>query len=193
RGRASPPRGGGRRGWAARRSRRWWGVRGGLGPPRPLLEHREHPVGHDETADHVRRAEDDGEEPEHDAQRAGDRARDEHRADDDDTVDRVRAGHERGVQGRGHLRDDLEPDEDREDEDVGGDDCLRGHADLAGAGGRSPPTSRAFFVASWTTSPVFVMTVPFTTSSFMSTFSVPSLASMRPSRLATFREYIWLA
>ena len=41
----------------------------------------------------------------------------EHRADDHDAVDRVRARHQRRVQHRRHLRDHLEAEEDREHED----------------------------------------------------------------------------
>ena len=44
-------------------------------------------------------------------------AGDEHRADDHDPVDRVRARHQRRVQQRRHLRDHLEAEEDREHED----------------------------------------------------------------------------
>ena len=43
-------------------------------------------------------------------------ARDDHRADDHDPVDRVRARHQRRVQHRRHLRDHLEAEEDREHE-----------------------------------------------------------------------------
>ena len=45
------------------------------------------------------------------------RAGDEHRADEDDAVDRVRPRHERRVQQRRHARDELEAEEDGEDED----------------------------------------------------------------------------
>ena len=41
----------------------------------------------------------------------------EHRADDHDPVDRVRPRHQRRVQQRRHLRDHLDPEEDREHED----------------------------------------------------------------------------
>src|SRR4029077_20581609 len=151
-----------------------------------LLEHREHPVGHDEAADDVRRAEHDRQEPEDRAEGATDRAGHEHRADDHDPVDRVRAAHQWGVQSRRHLRNDFEADEDREDEDIGRDDRLGGHAGtLCG--------SRTFFVCSCTTSPSFVITVPLMTSSFMSRLSLPSFVIISPSRLWMLREYIWLA
>ena len=39
------------------------------------------------------------------------------RADDDDAVDEVRPRHQRRVQHRRHLRDHLDPEEDREHED----------------------------------------------------------------------------
>src|SRR5690242_20186950 len=60
-----------------------------------LLEHLEHPVGHDEAADHVRGGEHDGREPDHPGERAlvGQPEHD-HRPDDHDPVNRVRAAHQ---------------------------------------------------------------------------------------------------
>src|SRR5439155_643142 len=70
-----------------------------------------------------------------------------------------------------------------EDEGVGRDDEVI-HAAFS---------ATSFLVCSCTTSPSLVITVPLMTSSVMSRFSLPSLVIIRPSRLATFREYIWLA
>src|SRR5947209_15496682 len=83
-----------------------------------LLEHLEHAVGHDEAADDVRGAEHDGEEAHdpHERPLVTD-AEHEHRADDDDPVDRVRARHQRRVQQCRHLRDHLEAEKDGEHED----------------------------------------------------------------------------
>ena len=52
------------------------------------------------------------------------RAGHEDRAEQDHAVDRVGAGHQRRVQRRGHLGDDLDADEDAEDEDRQPDDAL---------------------------------------------------------------------
>ncbi len=69
-------------------------------------------------------------------------AGDQDRADQDDAVDRVGAGHQRRVQRRGDLGDHLEADEDAEDEDRQPDDGLA-HALVAvalqGAAGRLVP------------------------------------------------------
>src|SRR5438105_3098677 len=82
------------------------------------LEHLEHSVGDDEAADDVRRRERHGDEADDRRQRVlVAEARDEHGPDDHDPVDRVRAGHQRGVEERRHLRDHLEAEEDREHED----------------------------------------------------------------------------
>src|SRR5262249_17868711 len=87
---------------------------------RPLaaLEHLEHPVGDDEAADDVGGGEHDGDEAEDPGERAlVGLAEHDHRADDHDAVDRVRPRHQRCVQQRRHLRDHLDPEEDREHED----------------------------------------------------------------------------
>src|SRR4029079_469086 len=96
--------------------------------------------------DHIRGAEDDREEPKREPERTADGSRHEHRADDDDPVDRVRAGHERRVERRRDLRDDLEAHEDREDEHVQPDDRFGAHT-----------FSSAAFVAACTTSPWYVI------------------------------------
>src|SRR5882672_12812955 len=87
-----------------------------------------------------------------------------------------------------HFRDDFVAHPDRQDEDIRAEKDLVAHA-------RAPATAGciAFFVPSCTTSPPCVMTVPFTTSSPRLRSKVPSFPSMSPSRLATLREYIWLA
>ena len=84
----------------------------------PSLEHLEHPVGDDEAADDVRRRERDGDEADDPREPSASGAPgDDDRAHDDDSVDRVRARHQRRVQHRRHLRDHLEAEEDREHED----------------------------------------------------------------------------
>jgi hypothetical protein len=76
---------------------------------------------------------------------------DEHRADEDDPVDRVRPGHQRRVECRRNLRDHREAAQDREDEDRQRGQQLRAHAAppaaLTGAGLSS------FFTASERISP----------------------------------------
>src|SRR6185436_10629906 len=82
--------------------------------PGPALEHVQHPVGDQETADHVDGAEDDGDRAQHlDQVRVG--GPDDHdRAHDDDPVDGVRPRHQRRVQRGRHLGDDFEADERRQ-------------------------------------------------------------------------------
>ena len=80
------------------------------------------------------------------------RAEDEHRADDDDTVDGVRARHQRSVQRARHLRDDLEADEGGEHEN--GDQ----REDVAAV--HPPPPSSSSRVGPWRTSPSYVTHVP---------------------------------
>ena len=145
---------------------------------RLLAEHLEHPVGDDVAADDVHRREGHGDEREELAERLGRAQRDEHRADEDDPVDRVRARHQRRMERRRDLRDHGEPDEDREREDrQRGEqrvDLFGGHAwpPVVGAAGAG---SSSFFTASATTAPSCVMTVAFVTSSSKSRFSSPSL------------------
>ena len=88
---------------------------------RPALEHVEHPVGHEEAADHVHRPEDDRDEREDLLERRVGGAGDDHRADEDDPVDRVRPRHERRVQERRHAADQLEAEQrgEREDREAG--------------------------------------------------------------------------
>ena len=70
-------------------------------------------------------------------------------------MDRVGARHQRRVQRRRHLADDLEADQDRQHEDRQRVEQLRAHAAPPAAGGGSS----SLRVASWTTSPSWVMTV----------------------------------
>src|SRR3954451_20131842 len=160
-------------------------VRVGLrrGRRRLLAEHLEHPVRDDVAADHVHRREGDRDEGEQLADRCSRLDGDEHRADQDDAVDRVGAGHQRGVERCRDLADDGEAAEDREDEDRQGRDQGVGVAHalppLAGAAGAR---WRSFRTGSATTSPSRVMTVDFVTSSSKSRLSSPSLTI--PSRSA---------
>ena len=80
------------------------------------LEHLQHAVGDDVAADDVHRAQHGGQEDEHPGERTGGVRGDDDDARDDDAVDGVGARHQRGVQGGGHLADDLDADEQREDE-----------------------------------------------------------------------------
>src|SRR5690349_4788981 len=70
------------------------------------LEHLEHPVGDHVAADDVHRRERDRDEAEDLADRIVRLDGDEHRADEDDPVDRVRPRHQRRVEGRRDLADD---------------------------------------------------------------------------------------
>src|SRR4051795_2313943 len=85
------------------------------------LEHRQHPVGDEEAANDVDRAEDDRDDEQQLVEEAVDRPDQQQAAEHDDPVDRVRAAHERRVQRVRHLRDDLEADErgQHEDRDLG--------------------------------------------------------------------------
>src|SRR4029079_18546591 len=144
----------------------------------------EHPVGDDVAADDVHRRERDRDEAEELAERVVGLDRDEHRADEDDPVDRVRARHQRRVERRRDLADDREADEDRQDEDGQRVEEFGGHAaPPAGAAGAG---SSNFFVASWTTWPPLVITVDFVTSFSKSRSSSPSL-TISSSRAEMFR------
>ena len=77
----------------------------------------QHPVGDHEPADHVHRGQHDGDQPERPARRPVRLAGDDDRADQDHAVDGVGARHQRRVQRRRHLGDDLEADEHGQHED----------------------------------------------------------------------------
>src|SRR5215213_4371033 len=62
-----------------------------------LAEHLQHPVRHDKTAEDVRRSENHSDKTKHLQQRRVCRARDEHRAEHDDSVNRVGPRHEWSV------------------------------------------------------------------------------------------------
>src|SRR6516225_5874372 len=82
------------------------------------LEHLEHAIGDDESADDVDRGGGDRDEAEERADEPVIRAGGDERADEADRRDRVRRGHERRVQERRHARDHEEADEAGEHEDV---------------------------------------------------------------------------
>src|SRR6185312_1658687 len=141
------------------------------------LEHLEHAVGDEEAADDVDRREDDRDERERLLDVRVRRPGDEHRADEDDAVDRVRPRHERRVQHRRDLRDDLDADEHGQDEHR--DAVQKSHAHAA--------------TGSLSTLPSCVTQVSRVISS-----SKSSVSSEPPPRrwfrnVQTFREYIWLA
>ena len=147
-----------------------------------LPEHLEHPVGDDVAADDVHRREDHGDEREDLAERVVGLGGDEHRADQHDAVDRVGARHQRRVERRRDLADDLEPDQDRQDEDRQGVEqgfdsgVMRWPPAPAGAAGSS-----SFFDGVRTTAPPWVMTVAAVTSSSKSRWSAPSLTMLSRS------------
>ncbi len=156
----------------------------GFGRDGLLLEHLEHPVGDHVAADHVHRGEGHGDQRQ---ELAGEIRRldgDEHRADEDDPVDRVGARHQGRVQGRRHLADDGEADQDRQDEDGQGGQQFGAHAGppapAAGAG------SSSFLTGSETTAPPWLITVALVTSSSKSRFRLPSL-TIPSSRAEMFR------
>src|SRR6185312_11037966 len=93
---------------------------------RPLLdrprqgaaaEHAQHAVRHEVSADDVRGPKCSRDEQQDVAERTGDEGGQEHDPDENDTMDRVGARHERRVQGRRYLADHLEADEQGEHED----------------------------------------------------------------------------
>src|SRR6266571_961244 len=85
--------------------------------PPSALEHPQHAICDDEPAYDVHRSERHRDERDDaDPCRLMRKPRNDDRADEDDAVDRVRAGHQRRVQHRRHLRDHLEADEDRQHE-----------------------------------------------------------------------------
>ena len=146
-----------------------------LPPLGPLLEHREHPIGHDEAADDVDRAEHDREESEQVADRAA--AAPATSIAPTITIRGWRwRPHERRVQRRRHLGDDFEADEDRENEDVEPRRSLRRSCrDFL----RRSRTFLRRLVHDFAVA--CVMTVPLITSSFMSRLSLPSFVIIRPS------------
>src|SRR4051794_14008430 len=131
----------------------------------PASEHAEHPVGDHEATDDVDRAEGDGDHADHLLQGVIGRADDYQAAEHDDAVDRVGLRHQRRVQSRRHLGDDLEADEGGEDEDRDLDHQAHDAASLA---------------LSLTISPSLVSREPAMTSSSVSTLRLPS-SSIRSS------------
>src|SRR5688572_13214361 len=75
------------------------------------LEHLQHSVRHDESAEDVGSSEHDGDEPENLEEQCVRRARNQHRAEHDDAVNRVGRRHERRVEDGRNARDDFEADE----------------------------------------------------------------------------------
>src|SRR4051794_16268979 len=92
-----------------------------------LFEHLEHSIGDDKSAEHVCGTENNGHETESAKQRRVRRTGDEHRTKDDDSVDRIRRGHERRVENGRHPRYHLEADKDRENENVDAEYKLVAH------------------------------------------------------------------
>src|SRR5262249_44321827 len=120
--------------------------------------------GADDPADDVRRGERGRDEQQHVADHAVHEAGKDDHTDEHHAVDGVRAGHQRGVQRGRDLADDLEPHEQRQDED----------RHVADEGACHGVASRSFAVASWTTVPLWVMTTPRWISSSRSMASCPS-------------------
>src|SRR5262245_34061454 len=141
--------------------------RGGLAP-----EHLEHAVGDDVAADDVHGREGHRDERQQLGHRVGCLDGDEHRADENDAVNRVGPRHQRGMEGRGNLRDHREAAQDREDEDGQCGEELGAHA-LASGGASS------FFTASLRISPMWVIVTGPAISSAGSRFNTLSLSSCR--------------
>src|SRR6267142_3173582 len=153
-------------------------------------EHVEHPVGHQEAAHHVHRSQEHGHEPEHPGDRGVGRPQDEHRAHQDNPMDRVGPAHEGRVEDDRNLRDHLVADEDGEHEY--GQVVQQGvdHGALpAGAAAWAPRRSA---VGACTTLPSCVTQVSRTMSSSKFKRRAPSFTSRRKNEVM-FREYIWLA
>src|SRR5690349_12837868 len=126
------------------------------------LEHLQHAVGDDESADDVERAEHDGKEDDHRVERpigAQGNAGYQHRGHQDDAVDGVRARHEWRVEHGGHLADHFGADEDRQYKDR---DDQQQRIDVAHAATPCGAASTTFAVAAWTMRPSLVMQVPAT-------------------------------
>jgi len=85
---------------------------------RAAFEHPQHAVGHQIPAHDVDRAERHGQESQDGHQVASGVAGHDEGADERDAGDRIGSGHERRVQDRRNLRNDLKADEHRQDEDV---------------------------------------------------------------------------
>ena len=142
----------------------------GLRGHRLLAEHLEHPVGHDVATDDIHRGEGDGDQAEELAERLGGPGGDDHGAHEDDAVDRVRARHQRRVEGGRDLADHGEAAQDREDEDRQCGEEFRAHA--------APPAGwSSFFTASERTSPLWVIVTGPAISSAGSRLRAPSLTS----------------
>ena len=145
--------------------------RGPRGQIRLSLEHLQHPVGDQEPADDVDRAERDRDHQQHVLQHAGGLVHQQQASENHDPMDRVGARHQRRVQRVRDLRDDLEPDErgQHEDRDLGDE----GHLSvlLRIRTWPSVAASAAALAASWTISPSRVMQAPAITSSSKSSDS----------------------
>src|SRR6185295_16648873 len=130
----------------------------------------------------------------------------EDRADEHDSVNGVRARHERRVEDHGHLGDDFVADEDRENEDR---QVAQQHVDhgsllavpapaapaVPAAPGAAPAPAGCSIrsrVGAWRIFPSCVTQVSRMMSSLKSRFSFPSFTISR-AKLVMFREYIWLA
>src|SRR6202521_842918 len=145
------------------------------------FEHLQHPVGHHETTDHVGGRESYGDQAQDDVYGRACSGRDENGPHDNDPVDRVGPGHQGRVKDGRHLRDDFDPDEDRQDEEGQLVEQLVAH--FAG--------SRSCLARSLTISPPCVTQLPLVISSSKSRVMAPSLTRWR-SRFATLRANSWL-
>src|SRR5690606_29100274 len=104
---------------------RWWSGRGfrlAAFRGRFLLEHLEHPAGDEETAEDVDGGKRHGEHAHRLAEARFRERRREHGPDDDDRGDGVGHRHQRRMQGRRDVPDDVVADVDRQDEDDQVDD-----------------------------------------------------------------------
>src|SRR5437773_1258611 len=141
-----------------------------------LLEHLEHPVRDEESADDVRHG---GEQRDRSEDADGPRvlgARDRDGPDHGNRRDRVGERHEGRVEQAGHATDHTQPDERRQDE----------HEE------HGPVVDSSVVVHDFRTSPAWVTQVSRMISSSKSTTSLPSRATCN-RKLETFLAYIWLA
>src|SRR6185369_17999224 len=114
---------------------------------------------------------------------------DEHRADHDDAVDRIGSRHQRGMQRRWNLADDLETHQQAQNQDGQIGDQRFGHdvhaparplgetraaGEFAGDDSAGCACASSAAVAGWTTLPAWVTRTPAWISSVGSTVNAPS-------------------
>src|SRR5436309_4053929 len=151
-----------------------------------LLEHLQHPVRDEESADDIRHGREQRDPPEDADGRRVLRTRDRDRPDHGDRRDRVRERHERRVEQAGDAADHAQPDEGRQHEH-------EQHGPVVARGlGRRRLDRHQTVDHHFRTSPAYVTHVSRMISSSKSTTSLPSRVTCN-RKLEMFRAYIWLA